>query len=206
WIEIVGVMKDSKYEQVREKTKPTVFQPATQPFDVATVEQYEVRTAAAPKMLIPEVQRAVAEVNPRLPVEFHTMAEHIDDSVAQQRLIAELAGFFGALALVLAMIGLYGVLSYAVNQRQVEFGIRMALGAQRSSILRLVMSDTFAVLAGGIIVGVGLSLAIVRLLQKMLFGLSPYDATTMLTAIGVLAAVGLLAGFLPARRATRVDP
>jgi len=206
WIEIVGLMKDSKYEQVSEKTKPTVFLPATQPFDVSTVEQYEVRTAAAPETLIPEVQRAMAEVNPRLPVEFHTMSEHVGDSVAQQRLIAELAGFFGALALVLAMIGLYGVLSYAVNQRQVEFGIRMALGAQPSSILRLVMSDTLAVLAGGIIVGVGLSLATVRLLQKMLFGLSPYDATTTLMAIGILGAVGFFAGFLPARRATRVDP
>jgi ABC-type antimicrobial peptide transport system permease subunit len=98
------------------------------------------------------------------------------------------------------------VLSYLVAQRQTEFGIRIALGAQPSSILRLVMKDTFVVLASGIIVGVGLSLATVRLLQKMLFDLSPHDATTMLMAIGVLAAVGLLAGFLPARRATRVDP
>jgi putative ABC transport system permease protein len=206
WIEIVGVMKDSKYEQVWEKTKPIIFLPATQPFDVGTVEQYEVRTAVAPEVLIPEVQRAVAEVNPRLPVEFHTMAEHVNDSVAQQRLIAELAGFFSTLALVLAMIGLYGLLSYGVNQRQVEFGIRMALGAQPSSILRLVMSETFAVLTGGIIVGVGLSLATVRLLQKMLFGLSPDDATTILMAIGVIATIGFLAGFLPAHRATRVDP
>jgi ABC-type antimicrobial peptide transport system permease subunit len=165
-----------------------------------------VRTAVAPEVLIPEVQRAVAEVNPRLPVEFHTMAEHVNDSVAQQRLIAELAGFFSTLALVLAMIGLYGLLSYGVNQRQVEFGIRMALGAQPSSILRLVMSETFAVLTGGIIVGVGLSLATVRLLQKMLFGLSPDDATTILMAIGVIATIGFLAGFLPAHRATRVDP
>ncbi len=206
WIEIVGVMKDSKYERVWENTKPTIFLPAAQPFDGVTVEQYEMRTTVSPETLIPAVQRAVGEVNPRLPVEFHTMAEHVDDSVAQQRLVAELAGFFGILALVLAMIGLYGVLSYAVTQRQVEFGIRMALGAQPSSILRLVMSDTFAVLAGGIIVGVGLSLATVRLLQKMLFGLSPYDATTALMAIGILAAVGFLAGFLPARRATHVDP
>ncbi len=206
WIEIVGVMKDSKYERVREKTKPTVFLPAAQPFDVATVEQYEMRTVAAPEMLIPEVQRAVTEVNPRLPVEFHTMSEHVADSVAQERLIAELAGFFGALALVLATVGLYGVLSYAVNQRQIEFGIRMALGAQPSSILRMVMSETCAVLGGGMIVGVGLSLATVRLLQKMLFGLSPYDAKTTLMAISILAAVGLAAGFLPARRATKVDP
>jgi predicted permease len=206
WMEIVGVMKDSKYARVGEKTKPTVFLPATQPFDRVTVEQYEMRTTVAPEMVIPEVRRAVAAVNPRVAVEFHTMAEHVEDSVAQQRLIAELAGFFGALALVLAIIGLYGVVSYAVNQRQVEFGIRMALGAQRGSILRLVMSDTFAVLAGGIIVGVGLSLATVRLVQKMLFGLSPYDATTTLMAIAILAVVGCVAGFLPARRATRVDP
>lgn len=206
WMEIVGIMKDSKYARVWESTKPTVFLPATQPFDGVTVEQYELRSAAAPETLMPMVQRAVAEVNPRLPVEFHTLAEHVDDSVAQQRLIAELAGFFGALALVLAMIGLYGVLSYAVSQRQVEFGIRMALGAQPSSIFRVVMSDTFVVLAIGIIAGVGLSLATVRLLQKMLFGLSPYDAPTTLMAVGILAAVGFLAGFLPARRATRVDP
>ena len=110
------------------------------------------------------------------------------------------------LALLLAMIGLYGVLSYLVTQRRTEFGIRMALGARPHAILRLVILDSLAVLAGGVAVGVGLSLATSRLLQKMLFGLSPHDVTTMLIAVGVLTTVGLIAAFLPARKATRVDP
>jgi putative ABC transport system permease protein len=206
WIEIVGVMNDAKYERVWEKAKPTVFLPATQPFDGATVEQYEMRTAVTPESLIPAVQRAVAELDPRLTVEFHTMAEHVGDSVVQQRLVAELAGFFGALALVLAMIGLYGVLSYAVTQRQVEFGIRMALGAQPHSILRLVMRDVALVLATGLGAGIVISFAAMTVLQKLLFGLQPRDPATMIGSVCLLGAAALLAGYIPARRATRVDP
>jgi macrolide transport system ATP-binding/permease protein len=130
----------------------------------------------------------------------------VDDSLVQERLLAVLSGFFGGLALLLAMIGLYGTLSYMVAQREAEFGVRMALGAQPGSILRLVMRDVVAVLAGGLAAGVGISLATMHLLHKMLFGLDARDTVTMMAAIGVLSAVALVAAYLPARRATKVDP
>jgi ABC-type antimicrobial peptide transport system permease subunit len=152
------------------------------------------------------VQEAVAGVSKAIPLEFHTLAEQVDDSLVQERLLATLSSFFGGLALLLAMIGLYGALSYLVAQRQPEFGIRMALGAPRASILRLVMRDVVIVLAGGLTTGVCLALATVGVLQKMLFGLAPHDFFTFIAAIGVLSAVAIAAGYLPARRATRVDP
>jgi macrolide transport system ATP-binding/permease protein len=165
-----------------------------------------VRTATRPSALVPAVQEAVAGVSKTIPLEFHTLAEQVDDSLVQERLLATLSSFFGGLALLLAMIGLYGALSYLVAQRQPEFGIRMALGAPRGSILRLVMRDVVVVLAGGLTTGACLALATVGVLQKMLFGLAPHDAFTFIAAIGVLSAVAIVAGYLPARRAMRVDP
>ena len=120
--------------------------------------------------------------------------------------MALLSGLFGTLALVLVMVGLFGTFSYLVTQRQAEFGIRMALGATRSSILSLVMRDLVMVVAGGLAAGILISLAATRVLQQMLFGLGPRDTTTILLAGGLLTAVALIAGYLPARRATKVDP
>lgn len=206
WIEIVGVMKDSKYERVQEKTHSTLFLPGAQAFPEVRVEQYELRTAVAPEYLMSDVRRQIAEVNSQLPVEFHTLTEHVDDSLAQERLLASVAGFFGVLALVLATIGLYGVLSYAVNKRQVEFGIRMALGAQPHSILRLVLRDVAFILAVGLGVGITTSFTAVTVLRKLLFGLQPRDPSTMIIAVCLLAVTALVAGYIPARRAARVDP
>jgi ABC-type antimicrobial peptide transport system permease subunit len=145
-------------------------------------------------------------VNSAIPLEFNTLAEQVNDSLVQERLLALLSGLFGALALVLAMIGLFGTFSYLVTQRQTEFGIRMALGATPGSILGLVMRDLVTVLASGLAAGILISLAATRVLQQMLFGLGPRDPTTILLAAGVLTAVALIAGYLPARRATKVDP
>ena len=206
-IQVIGVVADAKYNDLREPMKPTVYLSVAQlTAQQSTNNSFELRSTLPLATMRGAIEAAVASVSREVPLEFYTLAEQVDDTLVQERLLAMLSGFFGAVALLLAMIGLYGVLSYLVTQRQTEFGIRIALGAQPSSILRLVMSDTFAMLTGGIIVGVVLSLATMQLLQKMLFGLSPHDATTMLIAIGVLAVVGLLAGFLPAHRATRVDP
>jgi ABC-type antimicrobial peptide transport system permease subunit len=156
--------------------------------------------------LVAPVRAAVAEVSSAIPLEFHTLAEQVNSSLFQERMLALLSGFFSALALLLAMIGLYGTLSYLVTQRQTEFGIRMALGAMPGSILGLVMRDLLAVLASGLAAGILISLAATRVLQQMLFGLGPRDPTTMLLAAGLLTAVALIAGYLPARRATKVDP
>lgn len=205
-IQIVGLVKDAKYESLREEAHATAYFPIAQVTEPVDEQVFELRTAMRPSALIPSVQEAVAGVSKAVPLDFGTLAEQVDDSLVQERLLATLSTFFGALALLLAMIGLYGALSYLVAQRQREFGIRMALGAPRDSILRLVMRDVVIVLAGGLTVGAAISLAAVGLLQKMLFGLAARDTVTLLASIGVLSAVAFFAGYLPARRATRIDP
>ena len=205
-IQIVGLVKDAKYDSLREDNSVTAYFPVTQVREHAEAQSYELRTAMRPSALISSVQDAVASVSKAIPLEFGTLAQQVDDSLVQERLLATLSTFFGALALLLAMIGLYGALSYLVAQRQPEFGIRMALGAPRGSILRLVMRDMVIVLAGGLTAGACLALATVGVLQKMLFGLAPHDTFTFVAAIGVLSAVAVAAGYLPARRATRIDP
>jgi predicted permease len=205
-IEVVGVVRDSKYQTLREKTHPTAFFPATQIPGDSEAETFELRTGVWPSGLVSAVQAAVGGVNKEIPLEFHTLAEQVKDSMVQERMLALLSGFFGILALLLAVIGLYGTLSYLVAQRQTEFGIRMALGAEPGSILRLVMRSVIAVLAVGVAAGIGVSLAATRVLRQLLFGLGPRDAVTMIAAVAVLSVVALIAGYLPARRATKVDP
>jgi putative ABC transport system permease protein len=205
-IQIVGLVKDSKYESLREETYATAFFPIAQIPEHSDYQAFELRTAALPLSFIPAVQDAVGRVNKSIPLGFSTLAQQVDDSLVQERLLATLSTFFGALALLLAMIGLYGALSYFVTQRNAEFGIRMALGAPKRSILALVLRDVVFVLFGGIGAGVCISLATVGVLQKLLFGLAARDTVTLLLSIGVMAAVALLAGYLPARRATQVDP
>jgi putative ABC transport system permease protein len=205
-IQIVGLAKDAKYESLREQAHATAYFPIAQVTEPVDEQVFELRTAMRPSALVPSVEEAVGSVSKAVPLEFHTLAEQVADSLVQERLLATLSTFFGALALLLAMIGLYGALSYLVAQRQREFGIRMALGAPRDSILRLVMRDVVIVLAGGLTAGAGLALATVGVLQKMLFGLAPHDTFTFIAAIGALSAVAVVAGYMPARRATRVDP
>ncbi|MGC9994336.1 MAG: ABC transporter permease [Terriglobia bacterium] len=205
-IEVVGVVRDSKYQTLREKTHPTAFFQVTKIPGDGEAETFELRTGVRPSGLVSEVQAAVAGVNKEIPLEFHTLSEQVNDSMVQERMLALLSGFFGTLALLLAMIGLYGTLSYLVAQRQTEFGIRMALGAERGSILRLVMRSVISVLAVGVVAGVGISLAATRVLQQLLFGLGPHDVVTMIAAVAVLSVVALIAGYLPARRAMKVDP
>ncbi len=205
-IEVVGLVKDAKYEFVREDTHPTAFFPVSQ-FPVRAARQtFELRTALRPSALIPAVQSAVSGVNREIPLEIHTLAEQVDDSIVQERLLAMLSGFFGALALLLVMVGLYGTFNYMVAQRRAEFGVRMALGAAPGSIQRLVIRDLVTVMAAGLVTGSCLSLAATRILQQLLFGLGPHDPVTMISTAAVLSAVALVAGYIPARRATKVDP
>jgi predicted permease len=206
--EVVGLIEDYKYSSLREKALAVAFLPVNQtPSPLLGSRQVLLlRTAIPPSALVAPVRAAVAEVNNAIPLEFSTAAEEVHDALVQERLMAWLSGLFGGLALVLAMIGLFGTFSYLVTQRQTEFGIRMALGATRSSILGLVMRDLVAVLAGGLVAGILISLAAMRVLQQMLFGLGPRDTTTMLLAAGLLSAVALVAGYLPAHRAMKVDP
>jgi predicted permease len=205
-IQIVGIVKDTKYESLREEAHAIAYFPISQLTENAEAQAFELRTATQPSAFLSPVQDAAASVSKAIPLSFTTLAEQVDDSLVQERLLATLSTFFGALALVLAMIGLYGALSYLVTQRQREFGIRMALGAPRDSILRLVMRDVVIVLAGGLAAGACLALAMVSVVQKMLFGLAPHDTFTFIAATGVLSVVAVAAGYLPARRAMRIDP
>jgi predicted permease len=207
-VEVVGLIEDFKYYSLREEARAIAFWPLTQDpmVGLGFPRTLELRTAIPPSALVAPVRAAIAGVSSAIPLEFDTLAEQVNDSLVQERSLALLSGFFGALALLMAIIGLYGTFSYLVTQRQIELGIRMALGATPGSILGLVMRDLVAVLAGGLAAGILLSLAATRVLQQMLFGLGPRDTTTMLLAAGLLTAVALIAGYLPARRATKVDP
>lgn len=205
-IQIVGIVRDSKYESLREETCSQAFFPASQIPHAADGEIFELRAERPPSALLSSVQDAVRQVDKAISLDFHSLAAQVDDSLVQDRLLATLSTFFGSLALLLAMIGLYGALSYLVTVRRREFGVRMALGARPGSILSLVMKDVAVVLGSGVTAGALTSLLIVRFLQKMLFGLSRHDPITLVAAIGLLSAAAFLAGYMPARRAMHVDP
>jgi predicted permease len=206
WLEIVGVVQDAKYHSLREQTPPQAYIPFFQSPETGAMT-LEVRVTMDQGRAAATVRGAIQEIDTRLPVfDVKTLKGQVDESLVQERLIASLSTLFGLLALSLAAVGLYGLMAYAVARRTNEFGIRMALGAPQQSILRLVMKDVSIVLAGGATAGVCISLATVSVLQKMLFGLAPHDTFTFVAAISLLSAAAFFAGYLPARRAMRVDP
>ncbi|HLX00217.1 MAG TPA: ABC transporter permease [Candidatus Acidoferrales bacterium] len=209
-IRIVGILKDAKYNSLRDETPPTAYFPFAQlnalTYGVIDNPVFEVRTTSPPATLAHAAEQAITGLNKAIDLNFGTLQQQVDDSLRQEQLLATLSGFFGGLALFLAMIGLYGVLAYMVTQRRKEIGIRMALGAGSSAILRLILRDVAILLAAGIAAGLGLSLWATRLVQTMLFELSARDTGTITLAIALLAVVALVAGYLPARRASRMDP
>jgi predicted permease len=200
--EIVGVVRDAKYNDLRREIHPMMYQPHH--VGAAT---FELRTAADPQALLPAIREVVGQVNADLPLfNVTTQSEQIDRLLFQERLVARLAGFFGVLALVLACIGLYGLLSYEVSRRTREIGIRIALGAQPERVLKLVLWQGIALAMAGAVVGIGVALGVTRYLASMLFNVRASDPLTM-SAVGVLLVlVALAACYIPARRATRVDP
>ncbi|HXJ92811.1 MAG TPA: ABC transporter permease [Terriglobia bacterium] len=206
-IAIVGVVGDVKYGQLRDAAPPTVYVPYAQESELPEGMNFEVRTAGDPRNWIGAVRRTVQGLDRNLPLwDVKTQTEQIDQATFQERLFARLAGFFGLLALVLACVGLYGMMSYAVARRTNEIGIRMALGAERAKILRMVLRESMTLAVLGIIFGGPAALAGSRLIASMLYGVKPTDPLTIASATGALAAVALLAGYLPAQRASRVDP
>jgi putative ABC transport system permease protein len=207
WVEIVGVMKDTKYGTLREETLPTAYVPASQNAKPRESITFEVRAAAgAPTVLISAVKSAIAQVNRDVSLQFKTLAVQVDESLARERLLATLSGFFGGLALMLAMIGLYGVMSYNVARRRNEIGIRMALGAEQARVLRMVLGEVAILISIGLAIGLGTAIGTTRFVESFLYGMKPNDPWTLSLAAGVLALVAVLAGFLPARRASRLDP
>jgi predicted permease len=206
-VEIVGIVKDAKYGSLRDEPSPFAFIPWSQGGAPGPLTGFELRTAAgAPTALISGVKSAIARVNPDVSIEFKTLAVKVDDSIQRETLLATLSGFFGALALLLATIGLYGVMSYNVERRHNEIGIRLALGAEPSRVLRMVLAEVAILIAIGLMVGFGAALATTRLVASFLYGLQPNDPWTLGIAAAMLAMVAAIAGYLPARRASRLDP
>jgi predicted permease len=209
-IQIVGVVGNAVYRSLRDPAPPTWYVPIAQ-FDLPEftwpTARLSVRSkAGSPVSLTRSVAGAIAAVNPRLALTFRPLAEQVNASLTQERLLARLAGLFGALALLLAGLGLYGVTSYAVSRRRAEIGIRMALGAAPGRVVRLVLARVTMLVAIGVVVGAGASLWASRFVAMLLYGLEPRDPLTLVGAAVVLATVGAAAGGLPAYRATRIDP
>jgi putative ABC transport system permease protein len=209
--EIVGLVADAVYRSLREPVPPTMYIPLAQyndsRFPAPASVSISVRSASgSPALLTRSIAAAVASVNPDIALTFRLLADQVDASLTQERLVAILAGFFGALALLLAGLGLYGVTSYAVSRRRIEIGIRMALGAAPGGVVRLVLSRVTLLVAIGVILGAGVSVWASQFVATLLYGLEPRDPATLIGSAVVLAAVGGLAGWLPARRASRLDP
>jgi putative ABC transport system permease protein len=209
--EIVGVAADAVYTSPRNPMPPTFYLPLAQ-FDyladlgIRTINLSIRARTGSPMTLTRSVAAAAATVNPQLALTFRPLADQIDASLTQERVVAMLAGFFGALALLLAGLGLYGVTSYAVSRRRAEIGIRMALGAAPAGVVRFVLARLTLLVAIGVAAGAGVSAWASRFVATLLYGLEPRDPVTLAGAALVLGAVGALAGSLPACRASRVDP
>jgi predicted permease len=203
--EIVGVVKDSRVNDVREDVPPTIYHSLSQ--EVQDVGSLNVRTFGNPAQLVRNIRETVRRVDPALAIgNSSTVAEVVSEGLWGYRLIARLTTMFGVLALALASIGLYGVMSYNVSRRTAELGIRLALGARREAVLWLVMRHVLVLVCAGLLAGYAIALLSVHALRSLLFGLSPYDPATMAGAAGVLIVVAVAAGLKPAWRASRIDP
>jgi predicted permease len=203
---VVGVAADSKYTSVREKPRPMAYIPYTQVAGISGM-QNELRTGGNPAALLPGARRVVNEFGPDLPLmQPMTQEEQFTASFSSDRLFARLSIFFGLLAALLVATGLYGTLAYRVSRRTAEIGVRMALGAQRSQVLWMVLRESLLVCAMGVVVGLPAAIACSRLLRSMLFNLSPSDPLAFVAALAGIAVVTLAAAAWPARRAASVDP
>lgn len=203
--EIIGVAKDAKYVDLRESGVRFVYFAASQ--TQSGIHSLELRTTGSPLAIAGAVRSAVREADPRLRIgEITTLEKRIDQRLAREFLVADIAGFFSGLTLLLVSIGIYGTLAYTVARRTGEIGIRMALGARASTVLIAILRDILWMLIAGLAAGVASALAVGRLVGSMLFGLKPTDLPTISIAIAVLTLATLAAGYIPARRASQVDP
>jgi predicted permease len=200
--EIIGVVGDTKFRTVRSEIAPTLFGPG-----VGTEATFEVRTAVDPRTMVPALRSIISQLDNNLPIlSIKTESEQIEASFSQERLIARLSSFFGGLSLLLACIGLYGLLSYEVSRKTREIGVRMALGARPSEVLRFIVRQGIALSAVGAVLGILGALGVTRYLASLLYGVRPFDPLTFLSVALLLGLVALAACYIPARRASRVDP
>jgi predicted permease len=206
-IEIVGVALDVRDHQLRGPAQRRFYIPVGQALDSLYAINFEIQTVGAPAALTEPARKAFAALDASVPLtRVRTVSELVDSSISNDILIARLSTLFGGLALLLACVGLYGVMSYTVSRRTREIGVRMALGAQRIQVLRMVLEEAMKLVLIGILVGIPVTLLVTRVFNSMLFGLSSADPLAMVVAITVLGAIAMLAGLIPARRATQVDP
>ena len=217
-LEIVGMVADAVYRRVRDPIPPTVYSATTQPDRSVPSTEFNLnvrlsrQSAGGAKAdgssasLTRTIADAIAGVNKDLALSFRPLSDQIGASLAQERIVAMLSGFFGGLALLMAGLGLYGVTSYAVSRRRTEIGIRMALGAAPAGVVRLVLSRVSLLVGFGVLLGTGISLWASQFVSTLLYGLEPRDPATLVASSATLALVGALAGWLPAHRASRMDP
>jgi predicted permease len=203
---IVGVAQNSRYTTVKETDRPMAYLPFTQVPGILSM-QYELHASGGAKRILAEAAQVVRGIDPNLPLEKPiTQREQFDETISQERLIAILSGFFGALAAFLVAVGLYGTISYSVSRRTMEIGLRMALGAQRKEVLGMVLRESLFLAALGLGLGAPMALGVGLALRSMLFGLSPANLTACLLAFFGIALVTAAASFFPARRAASIDP
>lgn len=206
-IRIVGIAADTRYADLRSQTPATFYIPYLQQANGPGRMMVEVRTLAGPTTVLAEVRQVIESLDRDLPMmEVRTMKDQVQTTLADERALAELAGGFSLLALVLASIGIYGMMAYAVNRRTAEIGLRIALGARAGQIVSRVLREAFWLTSAGIAAGLGASLWLTHLIRAMLYGIGSTDALTLLSAAALLLSVALFAAFAPARRASRIDP
>jgi predicted permease len=204
-MEVVGVLHDARYDSLRTDIPPTEYLPYAQARSTNCV--FEIRTTGAPASAMGSIRDVARQIDPNLPLtDVSTQIEQVEKRFSQEKLFAQAYALFGALALLLASIGLFGLMSYSVSRRTNEIGVRMALGAQPRDVLGLVMRESMILVAIGAVLGIAAALASARLIATQLFGVPPTDLAALGVAIAVMAAVSAFAGYLPARRAARVDP
>ena len=205
--EVVGLVRDAKYSDLRQEFQPVAFTTSAQASRPSEAAQFLIRSnAISPAALAPSVKRAVGEVSPEIDIVFRVFKDEVDASILRERLMATLSGAFGLLALLLACVGLYGVMSYGVAGRTNEIGIRMALGASGRDVQRLVLREAAVLVGVGVGLGLPAALLAARLAAGLLYGVTPADPVSVSLAVLLLAAVAALACYVPARRATKVDP
>jgi len=205
-VEIIGIVEDGKYQRVDEETFPTAYVPLEQGELWSQSVELVLRGDGAPAALIPPVTEAMRAFHPALAIEFTALEDQVANSLARPRLLATLSGFFGLLALALAVIGLYGTMSYAVARRRNEIGVRIALGAARRGILFMVAREAGGVISIGVALGLVVALLVTRLVGAFLYGVTASDPVTLTLSAALLATVALAAGLVPAWRAAGVDP
>ena len=204
---IVGMVQDVKYDHIRDEAPPTLYVAYTQARNLAPFTTYQLRVSGDKDAVIRAIGQAAVAIDPNVPVlDVHTEDEMVAQVLYLERTFALLSSVFGGLALVLACVGIYGMIAYTVAQRTNEIGIRMALGAERTNVLVMVLRETLAIVALGLAIGLPLAWMGTRMLSAQVYGLSPHDPVTWLVAVLAIAAVTVAAGFVPARRASQVDP